>query len=259
MQTYSLTRRPGIPVHAASYAGPTPIPNRRPSNVSVNGSGTSPSPQLFDFTKTDRRPSQTTKLPPTSSRSISASTLVPASLPNTSSIHARQQAHFQAVAQARTVIERIDDEMELDMEFDGDDDDDGEITGSRSGSAEIDMDEDDDGEIKGKGKEWEKLALGTGSGGVKGRRKGMVFKCENCSKVGFGYGFLLSRHRSESGSAGVRYFPLVRRRLTSFRRVQEYRHPSCLIKHRWEHSPHWKEPTQLSMSKHQQVQMLEVG
>lgn len=40
--------------------------------------------------------------------------------------------------------------------------------------------------------------------------------------------------------------------------LQEYRHPSCLVKHRWEHSPHWKEPTQLSMSKHQQVQMLEV-
>jgi hypothetical protein len=40
---------------------------------------------------------------------------------------------------------------------------------------------------------------------------------------------------------------------------QEYRHPSCLVKHRWEHSPHWKEPTQLSMSKHQQVQMLEVS
>ena len=42
-------------------------------------------------------------------------------------------------------------------------------------------------------------------------------------------------------------------------RRQEYRHPSCLVKHRWEHSPHWKEPVQLSMSKHQQVQMLEAG
>lgn len=41
--------------------------------------------------------------------------------------------------------------------------------------------------------------------------------------------------------------------------TQEYRHPSCLVKHRWEHSPHWKEPTQLSMSKHQQVQMLEAA
>jgi hypothetical protein len=69
--------------------------------------------------------------------------------------------------------------------------------------------------------DWDKLALGTGSGGVKGRRRGMIFKCETCSK--------------------------------------EYRHPSCLIKHRWEHSPHWREPTQISMSKHQQVQMLEAA
>lgn len=57
------------------------------------------------------------------------------------------------------------------MEFgEGDDEDDGEI-GSGSGSA---------GEEEG---DWKKLALGTGSGGVKGRRKGMVFKCETCSKV----------------------------------------------------------------------------
>jgi hypothetical protein len=102
------------------------------------------------------------------------------------------------------------------MEFDGDDDD--ERSGGRSGSAELDMD--DDGEIK-NDPDLEKLALGTGSGGIKGRRKGMVFKCENCSK--------------------------------------EYRHPSCLIKHRWEHSPHWREPTQISMSKHQQVQLLEAA
>lgn len=102
------------------------------------------------------------------------------------------------------------------MEF-GDDDDDDNNSGGRSGSAELDMDMDDD-ETK---PEWEKLALGTGSGGIKGRRKGMVFKCESCSK--------------------------------------EYRHPSCLVKHRWEHSPHWREPTQISMSKHQQVQMLEAA
>lgn len=69
------------------------------------------------------------------------------------------------------------------MAFDGDDDEDDEEEGSgRSGSAELEMemDEEDDGEIK---PEWKKLALGTGSGGVKGRRKGMVFKCENCAKV----------------------------------------------------------------------------
>jgi hypothetical protein len=68
--------------------------------------------------------------------------------------------------------------MELDMEFDGDEDDDGEIEGGsgRSGSAELDE--------EGEGKDWKGLALGSGSGGVKGRRKGMVFKCENCAKVG---------------------------------------------------------------------------
>lgn len=58
------------------------------------------------------------------------------------------------------------------MEFgDGDDEDDGEEEGGRSGSAEGEEDD------------WQKLALGSGSGGVKGRRKGMVFKCETCSKV----------------------------------------------------------------------------
>jgi hypothetical protein len=62
------------------------------------------------------------------------------------------------------------------MAFDGDEEDD---ESGRSGSAEPDLEMDDeDGE-----KDWKKLALGTGSGGVKGRRKGMVFKCENCAKV----------------------------------------------------------------------------
>jgi hypothetical protein len=73
------------------------------------------------------------------------------------------------------------DDMELDMAFDGDDDD--ERSGGRSGSAELDMDMDGDGEISMTEPDWEKLALGTGSGGIKGRRKGMVFKCENCAKV----------------------------------------------------------------------------
>jgi hypothetical protein len=76
------------------------------------------------------------------------------------------------------------DDIELEMAFDGDEEEDEEEGSGRSGSAELEMDideEDDDGEVK---PEWKKLALGTGSGGVKGRRKGMVFKCENCSKVG---------------------------------------------------------------------------
>lgn len=39
---------------------------------------------------------------------------------------------------------------------------------------------------------------------------------------------------------------------------QVYRHPNCLVKHRWEHSPHWREASKFLLSKHQQVQMLEV-
>ena len=54
-----------------------------------------------------------------------------------------------------------------------------------------------------------------------GKKRGTIFKCESCSKV--------------------------------------YRHPSCLIKHRWEHSPHWREASKFLLSKHQQVQLLEVS
>ncbi|KAL4079987.1 hypothetical protein V8B97DRAFT_2020729 [Scleroderma yunnanense] len=52
------------------------------------------------------------------------------------------------------------------------------------------------------------------------RKRGNVFTCETCSKV--------------------------------------YRHPSCLIKHRWEHTPQWREASKFVLSKHQQVQLLEV-
>lgn len=38
-----------------------------------------------------------------------------------------------------------------------------------------------------------------------------------------------------------------------------YRHPSCLIKHRWEHTMYWKEASKFLMSKHQQVQLLEAA
>ncbi|WVR09397.1 hypothetical protein IAU60_006464 [Kwoniella sp. DSM 27419] len=180
----------------SSYTA-APVLGRRPTI-----SGSSPTPQLFDFAKTDRRPS-------VAASASRAATAVPASLPVRSTLQARA-----AAAQSQV------DDIELDMQFDGDDDEEGEGSG-RSGSADIDMDMDMDEEDGEGGKDWEKLALGTGSGGVKGRRKGMVFKCETCKK--------------------------------------EYRHPSCLVKHRWEHSPHWKEPTALSMSKHQQVQMLEAA
>lgn len=54
-----------------------------------------------------------------------------------------------------------------------------------------------------------------------GKKRGSIFKCESCSKI--------------------------------------YRHPSCLIKHRWEHSPHWREASKLMLSKHQQVQLLEAA
>lgn len=47
----------------------------------------------------------------------------------------------------------------------------------------------------------------------------MLFECEKCSKV--------------------------------------YRHSTCLTKHRWEHTSHWKEASKLLLSKHQQVQLLE--
>ena len=40
---------------------------------------------------------------------------------------------------------------------------------------------------------------------------------------------------------------------------QVYRHPSCLIKHRWEHTPQWREASKFVLSKHQQVQLLEAS
>ncbi|KZV68372.1 hypothetical protein PENSPDRAFT_687252 [Peniophora sp. CONT] len=58
-------------------------------------------------------------------------------------------------------------------------------------------------------------------GGKKKGKKGMLFTCESCSKV--------------------------------------YRHPSCLIKHRWEHTPQWREASKLMLSKHQQVQLMEAA
>ncbi|TRM58480.1 hypothetical protein BD626DRAFT_511216 [Schizophyllum amplum] len=57
--------------------------------------------------------------------------------------------------------------------------------------------------------------------GKHAKKRGMEYKCESCSKV--------------------------------------YRHPSCLIKHRWEHTPHWREASKYVLSKHQQVQLLEAA
>jgi hypothetical protein len=49
----------------------------------------------------------------------------------------------------------------------------------RSGSAEMDFEM----EIEGENVDSNPLALGTGSGGIKGRRKGQKFVCETCGKV----------------------------------------------------------------------------
>ncbi|KAG6849205.1 hypothetical protein H0H93_010448 [Arthromyces matolae] len=57
--------------------------------------------------------------------------------------------------------------------------------------------------------------------GKGGKKRGVDHKCESCSKI--------------------------------------YRHPSCLIKHRWEHTPHWREASKFVLSKHQQVQLLEAA
>ncbi|KAI7858942.1 hypothetical protein BDC45DRAFT_497938 [Circinella umbellata] len=38
-----------------------------------------------------------------------------------------------------------------------------------------------------------------------------------------------------------------------------YKHPSCLAKHRWEHSDEWELTSKLLLTKHQQVQMLEAA
>ena len=41
--------------------------------------------------------------------------------------------------------------------------------------------------------------------------------------------------------------------------TQVYRHPNCLVKHRWEHNPFWTEASQFLLSKHQQVQLMEAA
>ncbi|KAI0254552.1 hypothetical protein BJV78DRAFT_1280122 [Lactifluus subvellereus] len=64
-------------------------------------------------------------------------------------------------------------------------------------------------------------AMVTGALMKNGKKRGTIFTCESCSKV--------------------------------------YRHPSCLIKHRWEHTPHWREASKFLLSKHQQVQLMEAA
>jgi len=67
----------------------------------------------------------------------------------------------------------------------------------------------------------ESKSVVTGGTSRNGKKRGTTFTCESCSKV--------------------------------------YRHPSCLIKHRWEHTPHWREASKFLLSKHQQVQLMEAA
>ncbi|KAF8184822.1 hypothetical protein BJ912DRAFT_1060800 [Pholiota molesta] len=53
-----------------------------------------------------------------------------------------------------------------------------------------------------------------------GEERGVDYRCESCAKI--------------------------------------YRHPNCLNKHRWEHTRQWREASKFVLSKHQQVQLLEI-
>ncbi|TDL19013.1 hypothetical protein BD410DRAFT_453196 [Rickenella mellea] len=88
-----------------------------------------------------------------------------------------------------------------------------------SSDQDIDVDVDDDDDDKDVVSHKGKPTKGGGKG--TGKKRGTIFRCESCSKV--------------------------------------YRHPSCLVKHRWEHSPHWRESSKFLLSKHQQVQLLEAA
>ena len=155
------------PNHSASY-----IPSRR------SGPSSSPAPQLFDFAKTDRRPSHSGSRPVGAGQRSISSPLVAASLPNGSSLLAQAQSSSKSALRAQALAQNgalganaIDGD--LDMTFEDEEDDE---LGSLDLEMDLDVEDLTPEEIK-------KLALGSGSGGVKGRRKGMVFKCENCGKV----------------------------------------------------------------------------
>ncbi|KAH8110885.1 hypothetical protein DFH11DRAFT_1880269 [Phellopilus nigrolimitatus] len=99
-----------------------------------------------------------------------------------------------------------------------------DIAASAGDDIEVDVEEDfDDGVsvIESIGGGEKRGSEKKGAKGGKVKKRGTIFKCESCSKV--------------------------------------YRHPSCLVKHRWEHSPHWREASKFLLSKHQQVQLLEAA
>lgn len=120
----------------------------------------------------------------------------------------------------------------------------------------------EDGEIL--GEEADALRSGDATGATEGgkprrRRSSNVFRCESCHKV-----------RGPCSAACLPARP-ARRRVhrhvltpQAFSALlpspaQIYRHPSCLVKHRWQHSPAWQESSKFLVSKHQQVQMLEAA
>jgi len=41
--------------------------------------------------------------------------------------------------------------------------------------------------------------------------------------------------------------------------TQVYRHPDCLVEHRWKHNPYWTGASQFLLSKYQQVQLMEAA
>jgi len=142
--------------HSASYTGNAPALQRRTSNAAAG-------PTLYDFGKTDRRPSQSGSRPMVAARpggrsnSISSSGRVAASLPVRNGFQGRPANGTE--------------ELDFNLQFRGGSDDD-----ERSGSGEVD-------EMEVDGEDVNPLALGTGSGGVKGRRRGQKFNCEICGKV----------------------------------------------------------------------------
>jgi hypothetical protein len=200
-------------------------------------------PVLFDFRTTDRSPSSTRKADPAAGSGMSLLSQglkdgpSPSAIPTSSSPSTRQPFPPPVAsnnAAASGILRRTSTSggksglyspmpaprmrpraLSMQMKIKGEILPDG---------ASDDEDEEDEGMVVDgdeSGERGKAVPLGTGSGGIKGKRKGMVFRCESCAKV--------------------------------------YRHPSCLSKHRWEHSPHWANSSKLLLSKHQQVQLLEVS
>lgn len=166
-----------------SYSNTTtatgPIPNRRPSFNPTTSAG----PRLYDWAKTDNRAARPSNGHKARSGSITSvpRAAVPASLPANAHLAAQlSRASIGLPSPGESAVQDFDDDFEGDEEDGADGEDDSAM--------DLDM-EDEDGEVK---PEWRKLALGTGSGGVKGRRKGEVFRCEKCGKVS-GAGFELFR------------------------------------------------------------------